>query len=689
MKNAWQIALLIAFAAAIPYIGSGCSSTSSGKLGNSAAIYPDGSGRMTLWMGGTKPAVIDEWETETVSGSYSFVDYHQDDATYDVTARITAVGLTPAGVGGVGILQFPSDASGFSATYNDYQGHSGTLTVTAGLASVPITPTRTLTAEAGQQLVVVQVPPALVPENGQPEKWYENQLNFTVNPTRTIQVKAVMAATVSQGGTLYYLPVCPVVSSLADVPAMDIELGNGPKEFRFPHLQDLPHPGGIQVYDVKHDQVYAARYFPRLGYTPGTSTEGLGFVNTGSQAIQATFQAYDAAGNSAGTSAPMTWPAQNQGAYQAEGVLGLTQATDGWVEARLSRGEMLGFFLTQWFPGGVLSGLDGASVFTRAMTRGIIPRIQMLNGYSTEVRIVNTSGMGYNVGYQRIPGTAFGFCGSLPIPARGMATADLAGCGAYDGALFLEGTSQFIANATIRYGNDCLSSVNVIPFEEAAESLYAPHIVLFPGIYFTSINLYNTAATDATVQISPFNADGTPMASPFNTTIEGQHVVTLTDTQLGLPAGVNSDGWLKVTSPGKPLIGCITFGDPTNHRYESTLPLQREGTTDFYYAQVATGDVGGVVYGTGIAIVNPSETASVQVTIEVHRSDGSSNGNQVVRTLAPKEKYVRQLSQIEGIGALQNQASGYIHVSATGPVLSFELFFDQSVNFLSAVEAQH
>jgi hypothetical protein len=686
MKNAWQIALLIAFVAAIPYIGSGCSSTSSSKLGNSAAIYPDGSGRMTLWMGGTRPAAIDEWEVETVSGSYSFVDYHQDDATYDVTTRITAQGLTVAGVGGVGILQFPSDASGFSATYDDYQGHAGALTVTAGLASVPITPTRTLAAEAGNQLVVVQVPPALVPESGQPEKWYENQINFTVNPTRTIQVKAVMAATVSQGGTIYYLPMCPVVSTLADVPAMAIELGNGPKEFRFPHLKDLPHPGGIQVYDVKHDQVYASRYFPRLGYAPGTSTEGLGFVNTGSQAIQATFHAYGASGAAVATSAPMTWPAKNQGAYQAEGVLTLTQATDGWVEARLSRGEMLGFFLTQWFPGGNLSGLDGASVFTRATSRAILPRVQMLDGYTTELRIVNTSPVGYNVAYQQVPGP---FCGSFALPARGMMTADLAACGAFDGALYLEGTSQFIAHATIRHGNDCVSSVNAIPFDDAAETLYAPHIVLFPGVYSTSINLYNGNATSATVQLSPYNADGTPMASPFNTTIPGGQVVTLTDTELGLPAAVNSDGWLKITSPGKPLIGCITFGDPTNRMYESTLPLQRSGTSDLYYAQVATGDVGGVVYGTGIAVVNPSETASVQITIEVHKSDGSSNGNQVVRTLAPKEKYVRQLSQIEGIGALQNQASGYIHISATGPVLSFELFFDQSVNFLSAVEAQH
>jgi hypothetical protein len=119
MKNAWQITLLIAFALAIPYIGSGCSMGTSGKLGNTAVIRPDGSGHMTIWMGGTKPRV-EEQAGGSVTGFYSFVDYHQDDATYDVRARITATGPPRASVGDPTL-----DADGFSATYNDYQGHRG------------------------------------------------------------------------------------------------------------------------------------------------------------------------------------------------------------------------------------------------------------------------------------------------------------------------------------------------------------------------------------------------------------------------------------------------------------------------------------------------------------------------------------------------------------------------------------
>ena len=52
------------------------------------------------------------------------------------------------------------------------------------------------------------------------------------------------------------------------------------------------------------------------------------------------------------------------------------------------------------------------------------------------------------------------------------------------------------------------------------------------------------------------------------------------------------------------------------------------------------------------------------------------------------EKYVRLLPNIEGIGSLPAQSSGYIHVTSTGDVFSFVLFGDNALNFLSAVPAQ-
>jgi hypothetical protein len=653
-------------------------------------MSPDGTGTLTIWMGGVRPT-IEEETGSVLTGSYSFLDYHQEGASYDMRVQIIhSDKISVSDVGGVGILQFPSDITGFAASYDDYSGHAGTLEVQAGLSTVAVTWNHALNAEPGHQLVIVRVPPALVPAEGAPELWYENTLTFQINPVRPIQVKAIMAATVPTGtGGYYYLPVCPAVRSFADVPPVEIPATPPQESIPFPRLADLPHPGGPLVYNLDEGTIYALRYFPRMDFDPAAHTEGFGFVNTGAEASTVTFHAYDVNGQSIADSPNWNWPAGGQGANQAEGALLLTQPAKGWVEARTTKYGLLGFFLTQWFPGGALAGLDGASVFSESMTKGVIPRIQMSNGYSTEVQIVNPGYQGMTVALQNSLSYGGQFLGSLPIPARGALVTDLTAYGAFDGGLYLEGTHPFIATATIRHGDDCVATVNAIPWGERAEILYAPHIVLMPGVYFTAVNLYNSGAIgNVSAEIRAYNANGTPMAAPFNVNIPSDATVTLTDTQLGLPAGVTSDGWLEVRSPGQPLAGSITFGDPEGHLYESTLPLQAAGATDFYYAQVATGDVGGVVYGTGIAIVNPSATTSANVAITVHKSDGTVNGNVVYRTLAPGEKYVRQLSTIEGIGALENQGSGYIHVTADQPVLSFELFFDASLNFLSAVQAQ-
>lgn len=690
MSNSLKIALIVGFAVLAPFIGGACSCFTKMNLSPMrGGMSPDGTGTLVIWMGGVRPTV-EESTANVLTGSYSFLDYHQEGASYDMRVQIIDSGkIAVNDVGGVGILQFPDDITGFAATYDDYMGHSGSLEIQAGLSTVPITPNHALNAEPGHQLVIVRVPPALVPAEGAPELWYENTLTFQINPVRAIQVKAIMAATVPTGsGGYYYLPVCPAVRTFADVPPVEIPETPPQESIPFPRLADLPHPGGPLVYNLDEGTIYALRYFPRLDYDPTAHTEGFGFVNTGAAASTVTFHAYDVNGQTIADSPNWNWPAGGQGAYQAEGALLLTQSAQGWVEARTSQWDLLGFFLTQWFPGGALAGLDGAGVFTETLTKGVIPRIRMSDGYTTEVRIVNPGYDGMTVALQSSYATNGIYLGSFPVPARGVLVTDLTAYGLFDGALYLESASPFIATATIRHGNDCVATANAIPFGERAETLFASHIVLWPGIYSTSINLYNSGGSDATAELRPYYANGTPMAAPFNANVPAGATVTLTDTQLGLPDGASSEGWLEVRSPGKPLAGCITFGDPVRRLYESTLPLQAAGSKDFYYAQVANGDVGGVVYSTGISVVNPSTTTPVNIAISVHKSDGALNGNVVNRTLAPGEKFVRQLSTMEGIGTLENQASGYIHVTAESPVLSFVLFFDQQFNFMSAVQAQ-
>jgi hypothetical protein len=429
--------------------------------------------------------------------------------------------------------------------------------------------------------------------------------------------------------------------------------------------------------------------FPRLAFVPGQGTEGYGFVNAGPTDAAVDFTAYDTDGTVLAQADPMDWGAGQQGAYQAEGILGFQSATEAWVAATVDRPGLLGFFLSQLYDSG-MAGMDGADVSAETVTAGIIPRVKGTDGYTTDLFVVNPGTLPAEVTITGSDGSGTYSGGTHTIAANGFLRSDLATLfgnkSAFDGYLRLESNTGISANAMIRKADDAISSVNMLPLAGASPTLYAAHITLFPGFYYTEVNLINPSDSGAWVTLTPFNADGTPMAAPFDVSIPARGLLSLRDTELGLPADENSDGWLQVDSQGPALLGCLTFGQPGDSRYEATLPLQSTGASDIYFAQVANGVVGATDYFTGVAIVNPG-TTGLRVTISVHTSDGTVLG-EVTRTLVPGEKYVRLLQTIEDIGDLPDQASGFLRIRADGPVLAFELFGDAELNFLSAVPAQ-
>ncbi len=430
--------------------------------------------------------------------------------------------------------------------------------------------------------------------------------------------------------------------------------------------------------------------FPRLAYQPGETVEGYGFVNPAVDPARVRFTAIGAEGQTEASSALTDWASGGQAAYQADGLLGLSEATTGWVLAESDQPGLLGFFLSQVYDPGLVA-MDGAAVATDTTQHAVLPRVKSSGGYSTDIFLVNPGSATVTITITGLDGQNTHDGGIRTIPAGGyirVSLVDLFGSDLFDGALLLDGDAGFTGNAVIRYDGDAiaLSSVNLQPVSDAAATLYAAHIARITDLYFTEINLVNPGPTDATATLSAFAEDGSGLGTPTEVTVPAGQMITLDDSALGLPVTGDVQGWLRIDSPDAPLNGCLTFGNPVDTRYESTLPLQAAGGTDIYFAQVASGEVGGVDFFTGLAIVNPHDQ-SVTVTIEVRASDGSLLGS-VTRTLSAGEKYVRLLPLIEGIGDLPVIATGYLHITADSPVLSFELFGDSALNFLSAVPAQ-
>lgn len=594
------------------------------------------------------------------------------------------------------VLQLPADATAVSVAYNDYQGHSGSMVVQAGLASIPVTPGVFLTPEPGQQLVLIDFPEGaagLIPNDSQPEHWFEFSYSFQLSSSRDVTVKCMQVGKMSFPGQTYYIPLLPPSPRMADAMAITITRSGSPKDLVLPTNQQIPVPySGTATYDFSPLSTY--RYFPRLAYTPGVTTEGFGFVNTGDSAVSVTYTARRPTGEILAVSSPVQYPPHGQAANQAESLLGLPAGEEagGWVSASCSDPTVKGFFLSQWIELNQLIGLDGAPVLTRTTRDGLLPRVRGIGSYDTELFVANPANHAITVQIAGADGIGTRDGGSHEIAAYGVYQTTLKTLfpekTVFDGSLQVQSPDgDFFGNALVRHNGGSLSSLNFMPLSDAATVLYASHIVLYPGIYFTELNLVNPFNVDAPIILYPYNADGSPMGAQFHATIPANQKLTLRDTELGLPEGVNSDGWLKVESEGPPILGSLTFGNPVDNHYESTLPLQAVGALDTHFAQVARGPVGGVEYFTGVSILNP-QTSAVTVTIEVHASDSSLLGQQVNRVLQPGEKYVRLLEFIEGIGTLPNQSSGYLRVTATAPVFAYELFGDVPLNFMSAVPAQ-
>ena len=427
-------------------------------------------------------------------------------------------------------------------------------------------------------------------------------------------------------------------------------------------------------------------WFPRLLFEPGVRVEGFGFVNPGDVGATLRFVGYGAEGQPLGDPVERQWPAGSQGAYQADGLLSLTSAAEGWVEVMADQPGLSGMFLSQQYTPGL--GMDGASVILSGTMAGVFSRVAVGAEYETELLLANPNAEAVTLTLTLLGTGPDAELGTWELPGRGMVHLNLSDLtsvksSSTEGAVWVEANGPVIGNALVRHDAGTLSSLNLQDVTGASHCLFAPHVVNLPD-YDTTVQLVNVGAEETVVVARIFRADGTVGADEHTLTLSPGRWVRLTAADLELPA--DFEGWLRIDSDGAPLAGSVTFGQPDDRGYESTLPLSAEGLRDACFAQVANGPVGGIEYYTGLAVLNP-HPQPVDISIGIFHPDGTPNGILVTRTLQPGEKYVRLVQFMEGVGSLTPQGSGSLTVTAVQPVHSFALFGNTSFEFLSAVPA--
>jgi hypothetical protein len=121
------------------------------------------------------------------------------------------------------VLQVPLEASNFQGSYFAQGGSGGSLVITPGLTSIRVDATRTMQAEPGMQLVIVDFP-SDAPASG--EGGFN--LNFRIpDDVAALDIKALFTGRVTLDDETYYVPLFPCTSDIAALPMISVPIPDG------------------------------------------------------------------------------------------------------------------------------------------------------------------------------------------------------------------------------------------------------------------------------------------------------------------------------------------------------------------------------------------------------------------------------------------------------------------------------
>ena len=446
-----------------------------------------------------------------------------------------------------------------------------------------------------------------------------------------------------------------------------------------------------------------------IPYFQGNSERftGIAMANWGSTPADITFNAYDNDGSRMSTPDSIINPRvitiapSAQVALLAEQIHGLSlqDPRNGWIQANSTSSQVTGFFLDGDISQTVL---DGAVASDNPRKVLYFSRLGSLPGYRTLIDIVNPADSGSQLTLTLLDGKANVLAtASHTLHAHGRLAQDLT-------ALF-PGVSQIGPGGYVKVSSDTdiagylsiesAGSISALPAQPPTDAsrLYSAQFASGRAgstRYFTELNFINTSSQQRTLEVTLVGNDGVPVSTgnnPFRISLDpGNQYKARGEAVFGLPDAAFTDslvqGSLTINCDGPGVLGDVTFGDPVSQRFVASLPYEVAPSANIVLSQVAQGMAGGTKpYFTGVAIYNPNPTGVV-VTIDVFSAQGDKTGTAAL-PLSGGNRISRTLPEL--VPAITNQARGYIRLTADGgPIVAFELFGDQTLDFLAAVPPQ-
>lgn len=421
-----------------------------------------------------------------------------------------------------------------------------------------------------------------------------------------------------------------------------------------------------------------------------------GVVNTGSTDVLLTAEVYDdLTGGVKGAGTVVLPPGAQSARYVKEVVGSAAELADRWARCWLTASEVAGFWLVNRWTDTVY--VDGGRIQDArdARTELVFPVLSVAGGRKTTVLLLNPNREEARATAQLMgaDGSAKGQPASLILTGLGRKVLDVASAfaGAADGDWLRVRSDQGLLGTTLFGPSQAMACAEAQPVTGEGGALYSPHAASgdFGVVYASELSLVNPGTTPVTAGVELRDDDGAPLATGNVTIPAGGKARLDVGTFFGL--STPSTGYLRVAPQGNgELLGSIVFGETGEQgRFLSCLPLVRSGAPKQVMAHIANGEVAGIRFATGLAVLNTVEDGSVitPVTLTAWNSLGLPLGEYVIH-LPGKRRSVFYLDQV--IPGLPDLFGGYLRLeappSSTG-IAAYELFHDAGLLFLSAVPA--
>ncbi|MGB7622956.1 MAG: hypothetical protein WBN92_11460 [Terriglobia bacterium] len=226
------------------------------------------------------------------------------------------------------------------------------------------------------------------------------------------------------------------------------------------------------------------------------------------------------------------------------------------------------------------------------------------------------------------------------------------------------------------------------PMTTGSTRLFMPQFVAGPG-WFTEVSLVNPGLSAFEATVSLFDEQGKLVVNgvqrnPVRIIVPNQgQVVVQGKVLFGITGPGLVVGSMEISSPSGAIMGSAVIGDGSQGRFATAVPVLGQTYSEAVFAQVASGDAGGVGYWTGLAIQNPNSSAAT-IQIVVYSPTGGLTGQGAV-TIPAGGRISKQL--VELIPGFAPQLGGHIHIVSSLPVTMLEIFGNGRLDFLTTVTA--